>query len=234
MLTIRDVMTTTVITANPTDSLKDVAQVLVDRRVSGLPVVDADGAVLGVVSEADFLIKEQGPSIEPHGLRSLLVAPRDRRAHAAKAAARTVGDLMTAPAITIGPRRPISDAARTMSSRRVNRLPVVDDGRLVGIVTRTDLVRAFARSDQELARAIRDDVLLRILWLDPEHFVVDVRDGVASISGQVERRSTADQIRETVALVPGIIDVVADLPGSFDDSHLEPAQRDMVFPHGLR
>ena len=88
---------------------------------------------------------------------------------------------MTAPAVTIGPDRRVAEAAALMIARKVNRLPVVDDGRLVGIVTRADLVRAFVRSDAELAETIRDEVLLHILWLDPALFRVAVSDGVATI-----------------------------------------------------
>jgi CBS domain-containing protein len=234
MMTVRDVMTAEVVSVHPTDPVREVAQALVDRRISGLPVVE-DGVVVGVVSEADFLIKEQGPEGLHRGALDRVLGPsREHRAMLAKVEARTVRDLMTSPAITIGPRQSTSEAARIMTTQRVNRLPVVLDGRLVGIVTRADLVRAFARSDEELARTIREDVLLRILWLDPTAFNVEVHAGVASISGTAERRSTAELIRETVALIPGIVDVIGDLPWSLDDRHLEPATRDMVFPHGLR
>jgi len=121
-----------------------------------------------------------------------------------------------------------------MTARGVNRLPVVDDGRLVGIVTRADLVRAYVRSDEELAATIRDDVLLRILWLDPAGFTVAVHDGVASISGRVERRSTAEMIERAVSMVPGIVNVAADLPWAVDDSRDEPASLDLVFPMSPR
>jgi CBS-domain-containing membrane protein len=234
MLTVRDVMTPSVITVHPEDSIKDVAQLLVDRQISGVPVVDAEGTVVGVVSEADFLIKEQGPDLESHRpLGRFLGNRRERLARQIKVEARTAGDLMSVPAIVIASGRPIHDAARVMTTRRVNRLPVVDAVGLVGIVTRADLVRAFARSDEELIRTIRDDVLFHVLWLDPNKFAVSVRDGVASIAGEVERRSTAELVRETVAMVPGIVDVDAHLEWSLDDSRIEPPTRDMVFPRGL-
>ena len=234
MLTVRDVMTTTVISVHPADPVKDVAQLLVDRRISGVPVVDADGVVLGVVSEADFLIKELGIDA-PRGARRLLQGiSESAHAREQKRAARTVGELMTAPPITISPRRPIAEAARLMTTRRVNRLPVVDDGRLVGMVTRADLVRAFARSDEQLASTIREDVLLRVLWLDPAKFSVRVADGVASIVGEVERRSTADLVRETVAMVPGIIDVETTLSWTLDDGEPQLPTRDMILGGGFR
>ena len=141
---------------------------------------------------------------------------------------------MTAPAVTIASGRHIAEAAAVMTARGVNRLPVVDGGRLVGIVTRADLVRAYVRSDEELAATIRDDVLLRILWLDPAQFTVVVRDGVASISGRVERRSTAEMIERAVSMVPGIVDVQPDLTWAMDDSRDEPSSLDLVFPMSPR
>ena len=139
---------------------------------------------------------------------------------------------MTAPAVTIGSALPISEAASIMTARKVNRRPVVDDGRLVGIVTRADLVRAYVRSDHELTETIRDEVLLRILWLDPTSFTVTVTDGVASIRGHVQRKSTAEMIVPTVSMVPGIIDVRADVTWAVDDSQYKPSEPDAVFPFG--
>jgi CBS domain-containing protein len=235
VLTVQHVMTPGVITVQPDDSLKDVAQLLVDRQISGVPVVDADGSVVGVISEADFLIKAQGAGNAHRGALERLLGPgRERRALQAKLAARTAGELMTAPAITIGSHRPISEAARVMTVRSVNRLPVVDDGGLAGIVTRADLLRAFARSDEQLAGTIREDVLLHVLSLDPARFVISVRDGVASIAGSVERRSTAELVAETVAIVPGIIDVDANVTWTLDDSRRGAASTEPVFPLGLK
>jgi CBS domain-containing protein len=121
-----------------------------------------------------------------------------------------------------------------MTSHRVNRLPVVEGGRLLGIVTRADLVRAFVRSDEEIAATIRDEVLLRLLWLDPAGFEVAVRDGVVSISGRLERRSTATSIETAIAMVPGVVGIEADLPWSMDDREIEPVSFDPVFPFGPR
>lgn len=235
MMKVRDVMTHSVLSVRREAPLKEVALVLVDHRISGVPVVDVDGAVLGVVSEADLLMKEQGADAVRHRpLARFLGESRESRAQLAKLAAVTAGEAMTAPAVTIESGRRISEAAALMIARRVNRLPVVDDGRLVGIVTRADLVRAYVRSDDELARTIRDDVLLRILWLDPSMFTVVVTDGVASISGRVERRSTAEMVEQAVSMVPGIMDVHADVTWGLDDSRGELSLVDSVFPFGPR
>jgi CBS domain-containing protein len=218
----------------PDVPLKDVARLLIDNGVSGVPVVDA-GRVVGVVSEADFLIKERGARAVRHRrLVSIFGESEEARAELGKLAARTAGEAMTSPAVTIAAARAIRDAAVVMNQQHMNRLPVVDGERLVGIVTRADLVRAYLRSDEELERTIREDVLRRILWLDPASFDVAVRNGEASISGHAERRSTAEIVEETIRMVPGIVDVQVDIGWSLDDRDLAPASRDPVFPYGLR
>lgn len=231
MMTVREAMTASVVAVRAATPLKDVARLLVEHRISGLPVVDDDGTVLGVVSEADFLMKEQGAEAVPHRpLARLFGESQASRSQLAKVAALTAGEAMTAPAVTIEPGRRIIEAAAIMTARGLNRLPVVEDGRLVGIVTRADLVRAYVTSDDELVRTIREEVLLRTLWLDPVPFDVQVVDGVASIRGRVERRSTAEMIERAVTLVPGIVDVNAAIEWSLDDRQLEPVSIDAVFP----
>ena len=207
MLTVRDVMTRSVVSVGRNTPLKDVAQALIDHGISGVPVLD-EGTVLGVVSEADLLVKEQGPdAIHHRRFARFLGESRGSREQLVKLGAITAAEAMTAPAITIESFRPLHEAAAVMTARRVNRLPVVDDGRLVGIISRADLIRAYVRSDDELARTIRQDVILKILWLDPDLFEVEVKDGVASISGRVQRRSTAEMIERSLRMVPGIVDV---------------------------
>lgn len=235
MLKIADVMTKPVLTVRRDTPLKDVARLLIDSGVSGVPVVDDDGSVLGVISEADFLLKEQGAGeIHHRRLARLLGESTETRHQIDVIGARKAGQAMTAPAVTIEAARPLREAATVMTSRRVNRLPVVDQGRLVGIVTRADLVRAYVRSDEELVRAIREEVLLRVLWVDPDGFEVAVVNGNASISGQAERRSTAEIIEESIRMVPGIVTVNAHIRWSVDDRDLKPAEHDAVFPFGLR
>jgi CBS domain-containing protein len=231
MMVVRDVMTSAVHVVTPETPLKEVARLLGDQRISGVPVVDSLGLVVGVVSEADFLIKERGAGgVRHRPLARLLGDSRESRDALAKLAAETAGQAMSSPAVTIGPERPLSEAASLMTSRRVNRLPVVERSRLVGIVTRADLVRAYLRSDQELARTIRDEVLLRILWLDPDRFSVSVEHGVASIDGRVDRRSTAEMIERTVAMVPGLVGLHAKVQWSTDDRDIKPPTRDPFFP----
>jgi CBS domain-containing protein len=229
--TVRDVMTTNVVTATPETPLKEVARLLAEHGISGVPVVGPDRAVLGVVSEADFLVKEQGAAgLRERPLAGLFGESAELRRQRAKVAATTAGEAMTAPVITIGGDASPEDAATTMLGHRVNRLPVVEDARLIGIVTRADLVRAYVRSDEQLAETIRQDVLLRALWLDPAQFEVTVEDGVAHVSGRVDRRSTADIVERVVAMVPGVVAVRADIAWSVDDGNIKPPAPDYVSP----
>jgi CBS domain-containing protein len=218
MKIVRDVMTRPVLSARTETPLMDVARILVEHRISGLPVVDAAGRVLGVVSEGDLLVKGQDPDAVHHRpLARIFGESGETRQLLAKAEARTAGDAMTSPAITIDASKPVNVAATIMVQRKVNRLPVTEDDRLVGIVTRADVVKTFVRTDDELVNAIRNEVLLRALWIDPEHFVVSVVDGVVTLQGRVERRSTAAMIAPMIEMVPGVVAVNADVAWSVDD-----------------
>ena len=235
MLTVREAMTRSVISVDRDTPLREVARALIDNSISGVPVVDANGALLGVVSEADLLVKEQGAgAIRHRPLARFLGESRQSAAQLAKVGAITAGEAMSSPPITITSGRPVTEAAAIMTSRQVNRLPVVDDDKLVGVISRADLVRAYVRSDDELATTIRQDVLRKFLWLDPAGFDVAVKDGVATIGGRVERRSTALMLEAAVRMVPGIVDVHASVSWSMDDRRLEPAESDPVFPFGAR
>jgi len=200
---VEDVMTREVATVEPATPIKDVARLLVERRISGAPVVEADGTVVGVVSEGDILVKERDRAGSVSLLAHLLdVDPPVGAKHDACDAA----DAMTAPAVTIRRARPLHEAAALMLDRGVNRLPVVDEhSRLVGIVTRADLVRAFARTDEEIEREIRDDVLRRVMLAPPDRFAVDVEGGEVTIEGPVVDQQSADALIRLVERVPGVV-----------------------------
>lgn len=205
---VSDLMTSEVIAVKPTMSLREAAAILVDKRISGVPVVDATNGVIGVLSEADIVVKAGG-QVERNRLLGWLLesdfAPAD------KISAETVRDAMTAPAVTISPKRPVHEAARLMVAETVNRLPVVDKGKLVGIVTRADIVRAFIRSDAEILDEIRGEILRRTFWLEPGRVTVTVVDGRVTLRGDVETEADEELLPQFVARVPGVISVEADL-----------------------
>jgi CBS domain-containing protein len=209
-------MTRDVATVALEASLKDVARLLIARGISGLPVVGDDGEVVGVVSEADVLAKER-PAPEEVGALARLVHRADPVAEA-KGAARTAGEAMTSPAITIEPFWTIPTAAQIMLDHRINRLPVVHQGRLVGIVTRADLVRAFARTDEEIVREIRDQVTFQeALVFANGALDVHVHGGETTIAGTVRTRTEAEILPRLVAKVPGVVSVHSELTWTDDD-----------------
>ena len=208
-MNVEAVMTSDVETVAPDTPLREVARLLSERGISGLPVLE-EGRVVGVVSEADILAKERGSSHERARLLDFLIG--DRAEAEQKLEATTAGEAMSAPALTIRPGKPISEAAATMIDENVNRLPVVDaKGHLIGIVTRADLVRAFVRSDEELTREITDDVILRQLWLSPESIHVTVEHGEVTLTGEVENEEAAEMLPRFVQRVPGVVSVTSDV-----------------------
>lgn len=220
---VRDLMTRNVVTATPTMSLREVAVLLSERGISGVPVVDDHEAVVGVVSEADFLAKERGATERRPSLLAALFGARQDPDAQRRHEATTAGEAMTSPAITIEEERSVRDAAAIMLDRGVNRLPVTRNGALVGILTRADLVHGYLTRDAEATAAIREDVLRRTMWLDPDDMVVEVHEGVATIAGSVDRRSTAEIIERLINLVEGVDRVVSRLAWEMDDSELPPA-----------
>jgi CBS domain-containing protein len=221
---VSDVMTREVATVTPEAPLKEVALLMAERRISGVPVVDAFGQLLGVVSEADLLLKHRPnrPRSEL-GLLGWVFGDAPPPAELRKRGATTAAQAMTAPAVTTEPEASLREVASVMLDRRINRLPVVKDGRLVGIVSRADLVRAYLRADEESLRLAREHVLRDLMWLDPNEFKIQVSDGVLRISGVVDRRSDATIIRKLLGLVEGVERVVDELRWELDDEHLSPA-----------
>jgi len=213
-VSVRDVMTNgdRVVTVPPEAPLKRVAELMVEHAISGLPVVDADRRVVGVVSEADIVAGETaGAGAEAMTARALSLADPS-----AVAIPRTAGEAMTAPAVTITPNQPMMAAAQRIVDRGVNRLAVVDeDGRLVGIVARADIVAAFARSDDEIADDVRE-VLEHSLGLGPDAVQVAVVDGEVRLSGAVGTATYAKLAAFFASGVPGVVTVRSEVQAPDD------------------
>jgi len=205
---VRDVMTQNVYTATPELSLKAVATRMLQYGISGMPVVSGD-RVVGVVSETDILFKER-VAPDRKGLVDWLVHYGEDPP-LAKLDARTTGDAMTTPAVTIGPNRSVADAATLMLDLGIDRLPVIDGDELVGIVTRSNLVRAFIRDDAEIERDIRQAGVLRRLWMDPAQVEISVEDGNVVLDGRVDTPQLADALVAFAEQTPGVISVESRL-----------------------
>ncbi len=207
---IKDVMTDDVLTVSTSATLKETAQLLADLGISGMPVVDAEGKLAGVISEADILYKERGHDRRHGGSFAWLFFPE--LLDTSKLDARTAGEAMSAPAVTISPDRPVNEAAGLMLDEAINRLPVVDhDGKLIGIVTRADLVRAFTRTDAEIEDEIRKELVSRTFWLEPTEVEIRVVHGDVTIEGEVDTKADADLLPQLISEVPGVVSVEAKL-----------------------
>jgi len=199
-----------VVSVRPNATFKQIATVLAERDISAVPVTDYQDRIIGIVSEADLLAQQ----IQPETRRF----PWQRGARTVRTVAT---EIMTSPAITIGAGTDITSVARLLANRGIKRVPVVDaENRLLGIVSRHDLVRVFARPDEEIAQEIRDDVFLHGLWVDPLAVDIRVAGGVVTLRGQIERRSMVPIAGTLCQRVNGVVDVVNELTYALDDSRL--------------
>jgi CBS domain-containing protein len=205
-----DVMTREVITVGADTPVGRIASLLDREDISAVPVTTATGGVLGVVSQADLLT-----DVADGAGRS---TRSDRTA--GKATGVNAGDLMTAPALCIDADASLAQAARTMQVRNVRRLLVKDPrGNLVGVVSRGDLLRPYARNDAAVRREV-EAVLRRRLWIDPDQVGAHVYQGEATLTGTTGRRSTAHIAARLAAGVPGVTKVVNRIRYDFDDAEL--------------
>jgi CBS-domain-containing membrane protein len=212
---VSDVMVTPVVSVQPATSFKRTVQLLQEHRVSALPVVDRDGRLLGIVSETDLALKEEHQPGEPipffEGGRHREQRVRARGTRAA--------DFMSTPVATVAPGASLNAAARLLHQRGVRHLPVVDhDVRLIGIITRRDLLRVFLRPDGDIHHEITAGVLRATFNLTGDAVQVEVRDGVVTLSGLVPWRNSARELVDRVSGVDGVVDVVDRLSWSHDDS----------------
>jgi CBS domain-containing protein len=220
--TVADVMTPVerVVAVRPETSYKRIATLLAEHRVSALPVLDADGRVIGVVSEADLLTKESCSQDAPSSRPAVSLGEHHARL---KARAAVAAELMSAPAITVAAGMSVAEGARRMERARVKRLPVVDaQGHLAGIVSRADILRIFLRPDAELREDVRE-LLVDQFWIEPTGWSVYVEDGVVRLAGRMETRSTVQIAANAVHRIDGVVSVENELTYVFDDTKLRPA-----------
>ncbi|MDQ7910191.1 CBS domain-containing protein [Phytohabitans sp. ZYX-F-186] len=215
--TVADVMTRDVVAVPEDATYRTIVELLADRRISAVPVVDADRRVVGVVSEADLLYKVEFAGAVAHPR----IFPSRRRSRREKGEGTVARELMTRPAVTAGAKTSLAAAARLMTDKGVKRLAVVDeDGVLTGIVARSDLLKVHLRADEELRHDINDEVLLRTLWLEPLVVDVKVDNGLVTLSGHLDRRTMAELAVQLVAAVPGVVAVDDHLTYELDDTEL--------------
>ncbi|KKK05909.1 MULTISPECIES: CBS domain-containing protein [unclassified Micromonospora] len=213
-----DVMTRDVATAREETPYRKIVDVLIRRGISAVPVVDSFGRVLGVVSEADLLHRVERAG---HPDERRVFEGRRRRTAREKAGALVAKDLMTSPAVTTTARASLPAAARLMDREVVKRLPVLDDlGRLVGIVTRSDLLRVHLRTDAEIREDVVQEVLRRVLAVRDGLVTVQVRDGEVTLDGRLDRRSAVELAGRLAAHVGGVVQVHNAIGYDVDDTTL--------------
>ncbi|WP_328500579.1 CBS domain-containing protein [Streptomyces sp. NBC_00457] len=206
---VRDVMTHTVAVIGRGASFKDIVRMMQEWKVSALPVVEGERRVVGVVSEADLLPKEEFRDSDPDRYTQLR-----RLTDLAKAGAVTAGELMTSPALTTRPDATLAQAARTMARAKVKRLPVVDElGMLEGIVSRSDLLKVFLRADEEIAEEVRREVVSYLFPAPVSAVRAEVSDGVVKLSGRVRDTALVPVAARLVRAVEGVVDVEFELAG---------------------
>lgn len=213
-----DVMSVNVAAVRADTPYREIVDLLTGRRISAVPVVDEDHRVVGVVSEGDLMHKvERGG--HPDG-RPMFEGPRGRAARI-KAGADVARDLMTTPAVTTTGDTSIAEAARTMHRRGLKRLPVVDgEGRVVGMVTRGDLLKVHLRPDDDIRAEVAEQVLWRVLAVQEGTVQVSVTEGVVRLTGLLDRRSAADLAVRLARQIGGVVDVTDELRYDFDDADL--------------
>jgi CBS domain-containing protein len=212
---IESVMTTEVVTVRPSTQFRELVDLLQRKRISALPVVDQDGRLIGIVSEADLLIKQGYPH---GGGDSGVIDALRHRERLGKAAGICALDVMTRRVVSVPLGTDVATAAKLMIRLGIKRLPVVNAlGILVGIVTRGDLLKVFLRPDQAIAWEVAHEIVGDRLGIPPGAVTVQARHGVVSLTGGVKRRSQVDELVRQAQAVNGVVGVDARLTWEVDD-----------------
>jgi CBS domain-containing protein len=217
---VADVMTIGAISVQEDTPFKEIVDLLEAHEINAVPVVDGFDRVVGVVSSADLVPKIEFAGDDEH-LR--LFENRHTRQARGKAHATAAGELMNAPAVTVMGTTSVVAAARIMETGELKRLPVVDDmGRLVGMVTRRDLLKVFLRTDGDIRREVVAEALHGLVGVEQSQLRVEVDDGVVTLLGEVERSSIVPALVRQIERVDGVVDVVSHLSAKVDDTGNQP------------
>ncbi|WP_431676615.1 CBS domain-containing protein [Kitasatospora sp. KL5] len=210
-----ELMTSAVVHVPPGTGFKEIARLLAEHDITSVPVLDHEDRPIGLVSEADLLLNEAAQE-DPAGL---LLTPHLEPRERARSRATTAAGLMTSPVVCARPEWTVVEAVRLMQGKRLKRLPVVDEaGRLVGIVSSSDLLRVFLRHDRAIREEIRRDVLRNTLDIDPDTLDVQVHDGLVTLVGTVEHRGQVPMVERLCRSVDGVIGVTSHLGHRTDDT----------------
>jgi CBS domain-containing protein len=224
----RDIMTGPVITARPDAPVKDLVALMTTHRISGIPIVTEEGDLVGIVTEGDLLYKEIVPRPEqPSGVvrRLPLRAITEAVERARKAEGLRADEIMTAPVITVTEAATVQEIAGLMVKHGINRVPVARAGKVVGIISRADVLKAFRRPDEELAEAIRESLLHDFwvdLWVDVNRMTISVKGGVVHLAGVLERRSEKELVEKWTGMADGVVGVESRLTYDLDDREIRP------------
>ena len=219
--TVAEVMSSPAVVVRVGAPFKEVVETLQRHGIGVVPVVDVQGLVVGVASESDLMLREEGRDLE--GRRHLF--SRRTGGTGAKVAGDIAAEVMSSPAITIRPEERIDRAAHVLRERHVHHLAVVDEeGHPQGVVSRGDLLKVFLRSDDQIREAVIRDLLERTLWLDPTDVTVEVEAGIVHVTGELPRKTDVQLVERLAPTVDGVVDVKAELTYRFDDTkaHRDP------------
>lgn len=213
---IADVMTKRVHVASPMTPFKLLVRLIEENRISAIPIVDKSGVPVGLVSEGDLLFKERMEELETS---TDLLHPRRHQKARAKAEGLTAADIMTSPAITVRTDGRLADAARLMHERNVRQLVVVDDrGKIAGIVSRSDVLQVFLRTDEDLRAEIVEGIIPALMFTSDDPIGVEVNYSVVKLEGNVDRKSDAEIVGRMARAVDGVVGVINGLTYRWDDT----------------